>query len=188
VLNAHSDYTPAATSIPLVPLAIAVLGGVSVMGGRGGVAGTVLAALAMSLFTFLMEINGASIWAVAFLPSVLGLLVGIGLSLVFDMLERQPSRSRVPRMPPGAPMGYLPAQAPPMVPAQPTAPPSGPVPVPVPAAALPPPAPVTSDSAEPPTVVAEPPAAAEPPTIAVDPVSDDKTVTASGDDTTGPSD
>jgi hypothetical protein len=74
--------------LPLVPLAVVLLGSVSMYGRRGGVAGAVLGTLALVGLTQLLALNGASLWLTAYLPATIAIAVGIMVSAGFRALER----------------------------------------------------------------------------------------------------
>ncbi|HWB35664.1 MAG TPA: hypothetical protein VHA75_06535, partial [Rugosimonospora sp.] len=110
--------------LPLVALGIALFGGVSAFGGRGGIVGTVLAIVAAALFNILTLLHGWPVWSQYLTDAVL-LAIGIAVSLALRAVAGNPVAA-----PPAA---VTPGQW------QPVPPPGfGPVPVPVPPAPAPP--------------------------------------------------
>jgi ribose/xylose/arabinose/galactoside ABC-type transport system permease subunit len=83
--------SPVATDLLVVGLAVVVLGGVSVYGRRGGVAGVALAVLLVALVRHWMTVEGAEAatqYMVSGVLLVVGLLVSWGLDLVARRAER----------------------------------------------------------------------------------------------------
>ncbi len=125
VLFVQSTLPPTGSTIPLVALALALLGGVSVFGGRGGVAGTVLAAVFGALFGLLAGLHGWATWVSNYLFAAIALAVGIGLSLIFALFERdRPAPAVAVPAPTWHPYGPPPGEQPTRRPTD--APPSGP--------------------------------------------------------------
>jgi ribose transport system permease protein len=109
-----------AGGLPLTPLAIAVFGGVSVFGGRGGFAGTALASVAAALLMMLGRMHGWPTWIISYLLPAIMLAVGIALSLVLRRVSGErpaPAPIWSPLPPPGFgppapfPAGMAPAPA-----------------------------------------------------------------------------
>ncbi len=78
----------------LPALAVALLGGAGALGGRGGIAGTVIAAVLLAVVGRIIDIAIGSLWARTFviaLAVVLGLLVSAG----FEGINRLAGRSSV---------------------------------------------------------------------------------------------
>jgi ribose/xylose/arabinose/galactoside ABC-type transport system permease subunit len=90
---ASGGLGPAGGSLTLAAIAAALLGGTSVHGRRGGVAGTVLAVIGLQMLVLLMRVDGATAWAVQLVPPV-GVLVGLLVSLVMELRER-PAAERI---------------------------------------------------------------------------------------------
>jgi ribose/xylose/arabinose/galactoside ABC-type transport system permease subunit len=131
----------------LFALGAVLLGGVSLTGRGGGIAGTVLAAYLLVTVQFLLIYDGDPGWAAKFLPLTVAILLGV---LVSRLLDRFAARSGPPSATP-APTPYLPGGYPHLayplagyphpgypdagvVPAQPAAPAPSPVQPTVPAA------------------------------------------------------
>jgi hypothetical protein len=74
-------------SMPLLPLGAALIGGVSVYGRRGGVAGTVLATVALASCNTLLAIHAMPVWVIAYLPATMAITVGIGVSALHRFIE-----------------------------------------------------------------------------------------------------
>jgi ribose/xylose/arabinose/galactoside ABC-type transport system permease subunit len=91
---------PAGGSLTLAAIAAALLGGTSVHGRRGGVAGTALAVIGLQMLVLLMRLDGATAWAVQLVPPV-GVLVGLAVSLVMELRGGRPAAERIEEPPDG---------------------------------------------------------------------------------------
>jgi ribose/xylose/arabinose/galactoside ABC-type transport system permease subunit len=100
---ASGGLGPAGGSLTLTAVAAALLGGTSVHGRRGGVAGTVLAVIGLQMLVLLMRLDGASAWAVQLVPPA-GVLAGLAVSLVVELRGR-PAAQPLEEPPGGTPPG-----------------------------------------------------------------------------------
>jgi len=78
---------PAGGSLTLAAIAAVLLGGTSVHGRRGGVAGTVLAVLLLQMLDLLLRLRGTPGWAVSLIPAA-GVLAGLVVSHVVERRGR----------------------------------------------------------------------------------------------------
>jgi ribose transport system permease protein len=125
----------------LFAVAAAVLGGLSLTGRGGGIAGTVLASYLLVMVQILVRVNEGPGWAATYLPTSVAILLGVLVSRLLDWFaSRSGSPSGAPAPAPYLPGGYphlayplagYPHPAYPgagVVPAQPGAPASAPTP------------------------------------------------------------
>lgn len=68
----------------LVALGAVLLGGISLAGRGGGVAGTVLGVYILAAFEFMALIHAWSLWAGTLLPATLAMLVGLPVAALLD--------------------------------------------------------------------------------------------------------
>jgi ribose/xylose/arabinose/galactoside ABC-type transport system permease subunit len=84
----------------LVALGAALLGGVSLTGRGGGVAGTVLAVYLLVIVDQLVTVHNGQLWAAVTLPATLAIFVGILVSRLLDYLgtpsDRPPAATPYP--------------------------------------------------------------------------------------------
>lgn len=71
----------------LLAAGAAVLGGVSVFGGRGGIAGTVLATALLVFANLGLLQEGAPRWVTFYVPAGVAILVGVGVSRLLEGLS-----------------------------------------------------------------------------------------------------
>jgi len=84
-LRLHASPSPTGSSLTLLALATALLGGISVFGRRGGVAGVLLATLLLGSVQQILLLNGVSSWVV-FLVTGIALLAGLAASRLTETL------------------------------------------------------------------------------------------------------
>ncbi len=102
VLYALMANGPIGTQLPLVPFALVIFGGVSVRTGRGGVAGTALAAVAFTLVSILGFEHAWPSWTYAYLLPAVLLVIGLALGRLRDQLDPDPGQLVPgPQPPPG---------------------------------------------------------------------------------------
>jgi ribose/xylose/arabinose/galactoside ABC-type transport system permease subunit len=68
----------------LIALGAVLLGGVSLTGRGGGIAGTALAVYLLVVLNVLSVLKGAPVWAALYLPATLAILVGVLVSRLID--------------------------------------------------------------------------------------------------------
>jgi len=87
-LRLHATPTSNGSSLTLVGLAVALLGGISVFGRRGGVAGVLLATILLGSVQHVLLINGARSWVVLLVTGI-AVLVGLAASRLIETLTGQ---------------------------------------------------------------------------------------------------
>lgn len=70
----------------LTALGVVLFAGVSVYGGRGGVAGVVLVTVIAGVVSSWLAIEGASSWAVSLVPAAILILLGLGVSRLLEAI------------------------------------------------------------------------------------------------------
>jgi ribose/xylose/arabinose/galactoside ABC-type transport system permease subunit len=86
-LRLHASPSPTGSSLTLLGLAVALLGGVSVFGRRGGVAGVLLATILLGSVQNILLTNRAPSWVVL-LTSGIAVLVGLAASRLIETLTQ----------------------------------------------------------------------------------------------------
>lgn len=145
----------------LAGLAAALVGGVSVHGRYGGIAGTILGVYLIVIVKLWLVGAGTSVWIARYLPLTVAFVLGGLVSALIDKVTRMPARQRRPPAPAGFP-AYQAFPTPPGFP-----PPgftgAGPAGQPVwsghPAQGFPPPVPGTPPTTTPPPQTPPPPSA-----------------------------
>jgi ribose/xylose/arabinose/galactoside ABC-type transport system permease subunit len=100
--------TPNSGDSLLIAAGAALLGGVSAFGGRGGIAGTVLATALLVFANNGLIQSDAPRWVTFFLPAALAILIGVGVSRLIEALSG-PFTAGGPALPPPRPEpGWVP--------------------------------------------------------------------------------
>jgi len=101
--------SPVAGDNLLIAAGAALLGGVSAFGGRGGIAGTVLATALLVFANYGLLQADAPRWVTFFLPAALAILLGVVVSRVLEAISG-PYTTAVPALYPPAEPGWAPPQ------------------------------------------------------------------------------
>lgn len=93
VLRLRSAAPNSASSLTIVALAAALLGGASIFGRRAGVAGTLLATLCLVAIQTTLLINGVSSWVTTIVAGV-AIVIGLGVTRALESITNALTRTR----------------------------------------------------------------------------------------------